>query len=222
MKKLNSKKKYYDISPLVSPKIAVYPGDTPFSRQVTLSFQNGDHLELSAIRSTVHLGAHADAPSHYKKGLKGIASRDLGFYFGPCQVVEVKKKRGERIRVKDLRDISIHARRVLLRTNSFPDPNKWNDDFNSYSPELIEYLHAKGVRLIGIDTPSIDPAKSKKLESHQVVAKHDMAVLEGLELKKIKSGSYVLFALPLKLKDCEASPVRALLFETSLAFHGDD
>lgn len=213
--------KYHDISPLVSSQSAVYPGDTKFSRQISHSFKNGDHLELSSITSTVHIGAHADAPNHYKKDLPGIEQRDLNFYFGPCQVIEVKTRRGERVQIKDfenLKDLRIVAPRVLLKTNSFPNPEQWNNDFSSYSPELVEYLHEKGVRLIGIDTPSIDPADSKQLESHQCIAKHDMAVLEGLVLENVKPGRYFLCALPIKLKDCEASPVRAVLFESLLAF----
>ncbi len=213
--------KYHDISPLISPRIAVYPEDVNFERKVSLSFENGNHLELSSITATVHLGAHADAPSHYKKSLDGIDKRDLGFYFGPCQVIEVKNIRGERVSVADI-SVPIKHPRVLLKTGSFPNPEKWNDDFNSYSPEAIKYLHDKGVRLVGIDTPSVDPANSKKLESHQMIAQYDMAVLEGLVLSNVTPGEYFLCALPLRLEGCEASPVRAVLFESLVAFNKND
>ncbi len=208
-----NKLQYIDISPLVSAKTAVYPQDTPFSRKIEMSFSEGANLELSSMTASLHIGAHTDAPNHYAKGAKGIDQRDLNFYFGPCQVIEVKAKRGERILVEHLKNTEVIAERILLKTNSFPNPDEWNWDFNSYSPELIEYLYKKNVILIGIDTPSIDPAESKKLESHQVVAKHDMAVLEGIVLEGVIPGEYVLCALPLKLKDCDASPVRAVLFK---------
>ncbi|OQW48584.1 MAG: hypothetical protein A4S09_04080 [Proteobacteria bacterium SG_bin7] len=206
-----NKLQYIDISPLVSSKTAVYPQDTPFSRKVELSFSSGDKLELSSMTTSLHIGAHTDAPNHYKKGLPGIDQRDLSFYLGPCQVIEVKAKRGERINIEHLGNTKISTERVLLKTSSFPNPDQWNEDFNSYSPELVEYLYEKKVILVGIDTPSIDPANSINLESHQVVAKNDMSILEGIVLDNVPPGEYILCALPLRLKDCDASPVRAIL-----------
>ena len=99
----------------------------------------------------------------------------------------------------------------MFKTNSFLDPNQWRNDFNSLSPELIYYLNEKGVFLIGIDTPSIDPANSKKLESHKQILKYNISNLEGLYLKEAKEGLYQLIAMPLKIKGGEASPVRAVL-----------
>jgi arylformamidase len=68
-----------------------------------------------------------------------------------------------------------------------------------------------GVRLVGIDTASIDPADSKALASHQVVRRHDVRVLENLVLDDVAEGDYELIALPLKLVTADASPVRAVL-----------
>jgi arylformamidase len=102
---------------------------------------------------------------------------------------------------------------VLISTGSFPDPDSWNNDFNSLSPELIDDLATKGVKLLGIDTPSVDPADSKGLESHQAIFRHDLCVLEGLILNRVPAGRYTLVALPLRLKDADASPVRAILME---------
>jgi arylformamidase len=102
---------------------------------------------------------------------------------------------------------------VLFKTGSFPDPNQWNGDFNALSPELIEHLADQGVVTVGIDTPSVDPADSKALESHQALFRRDVAVLEGLILNRVTPGVYTLVALPLALKDADASPVRAILLE---------
>ena len=79
------------------------------------------------------------------------------------------------------------------------------------SPELVAMLYQQGVRLIGIDTPSIDPFDDKALLSHNAVAERDMAVLEGIVLEDVPLGEYTLVALPLKLEGCDASPVRAVL-----------
>ncbi|MNT03127.1 Kynurenine formamidase [compost metagenome] len=159
----------------------------------------------------MHLGAHTDAPNHYAARSESIETRSLEFYLGKCQVIEVSKARGERIRVADLKGQEIQARRILFKTKSFPDPYHWNDDFNSLSAELVNYLHEKKVMTVGIDTPSIDPAPDKTLESHLAVHKNDMAILEGIVLDHVREGIYELIALPLKIEGADATPVRAIL-----------
>jgi len=207
--------KIWDISPLISEEIAVFPGDIPFSRETNLSFASGDHLTLSSLRSTLHLGAHADASNHYHASGQGIDQCPLERYLGPYQIIRVITSKRKRILPSDL-STPITASRVLFHTNSFPDPNKWDEDFNSLSPELIDHLADQGVILVGIDTPSVDPADSKGLESHQALFRRDLAVLEGLILNQVPEGTYTLVALPLKLKDADASPVRAILLENNL------
>lgn len=207
--------KVFDISPVISAKTAVFPGDCSFSRKEVMSCKEGDHLTLSQMTTTMHIGAHADAPNHYSKEGVGIADRALDYYLGPCQVIHVEIERGQRIAVADIDSKDIIQERVLFYTNSFPDPNHWNSDFNSFSPELIDFLHSKGVRLVGIDTPSVDPEDSKKLESHARIHKNDMAILEGIVLSDVPEGIYELIALPLKIHEADASPVRAVLRELS-------
>jgi arylformamidase len=173
---------------------------------------------LSAIKTTVHLGAHADAPNHYSTNAEGIATRDLTRYLGEAIVIEANVPRGERITQKHLKTNEV-CERMLIRTNTFPNPEKWNSDFASYSPELIESWAKRGVKTIGIDTPSIDPETSKDLPSHAMVAKYDLSILEGLDLKGVPEGYYTLIALPLKIENADASPVRAILVaDDGLAF----
>lgn len=200
-----------DISPLIDASIAVWPGDTPFARNVSSDMSSGANLTLSDVRTTLHVGAHADAPSHYVASGADIAARRLELYIGQCVVVHVNVERGERIRPADLAGKAITAPRVLFRTNTFPDPRNWNDDFASLSPELIDVLHDRGVVLVGIDTPSVDPFDSKALEAHNALAAYDMANLEGLVLGHVAEGEYELIAPPLKIRGADASPVRAVL-----------
>jgi arylformamidase len=199
-----------DISPTVSARSAVWPGDVPFGREVSLSIAGGDNLDLSAIRTTVHIGAHADAPGHYRAGGAGIDECPLEPYYGPCQVMEVSLPPGERLRPEDLPG-EIEAPRLLIRTGSFPDPERFVEDFNSLSPELVDRAAERGVVLLGLDTPSVDPFHDKGLEAHQALARHDMANLEGLALEGVAPGLYTLIALPLRLEGADASPVRAVL-----------
>lgn len=182
----------------------------PFSAEWALRIADGANIDLSSIRATVHLGAHADAPRHYAAAGAGIHERALELYYGPCQVVDAPVARGARVRPADLRQ-EPDAPRVLIRTGTFPDPENWNADFAALSAELVEHLHARGVRLVGIDTPSIDPQQDEVLESHHAIAARDMAILEGLVLDGVAPGRYVLIALPLKLDGADASPVRAVL-----------
>lgn len=203
----------FDISPLIHSGIAVFPGDQNFERKVLLDCAKGDVLTLSSINTTVHVGAHVDAPSHYSAGGKTMQERPLDLYLGKAQVLRVDLPRGERIRVSHLQGAVIQAPRVLFHTGSFPNPDKWNGDFNALSDELVEYLARRQVKLVGIDTPSIDPADDKTLESHHAVLRNDMAILEGIVLAHIPDGTYTLMALPLPLKDADASPVRAVLIE---------
>lgn len=202
--------KLIDISPLITTDIAVWPGDTPFQRTVNVSMAAGANLDLSEITTTVHVGAHTDAPSHYSHPGEDIAVRSLDRYHGPCQVITVDVPRGDRIYPADVKAV-IAAPRVIFHTGSFPDPNHFNTDFNSLSPELVNWLHEQGVALVGIDTPSVDPFHSKALESHNAIAGWDMAILEGVVLDGVADGVYTLIALPLRIAGADASPVRAAL-----------
>lgn len=205
---------YYDISPPIGEGTAVFPGDTPFSRKTSQDFVRGDAIYLSALSSTPHIGAHADGPNHYQPGAPGIDGVSLEFYLGPCQVIETRARRGERIRPADLL-AEARVPRVLLKTGSYPDPQKWNADFNSLSAELIEALAGRGVKLIGIDTPSVDPADDKTLESHHALWRFGMRNLEGLDLREVPPGAYTLVALPLRIQAGDASPVRAILIKSA-------
>ncbi len=202
-----------DITPVINSKMAVFPGDQPFKQEFSMDMQGGDHLTLSSIHTTVHLGAHTDAPNHYSKAGVGMEARSLSYYLGPVQVITVPCKRGQRILKSDIEGIKIQAPRVLFKTGSFPDPYHWNTDFMSLSAELVEYLAQSQVKLVGIDTPSIDLSEDKFLQSHTAVAKYDMAILEGIVLDQVSDGLYQLVALPLAMEGADASPVRAILLK---------
>jgi arylformamidase len=199
----------YDVTPLISPRLKVWPGDVRPSREVSLDVERGDNVTLSALRSTVHLGAHADAPSHYGCG-PAIHERRLDYYLGPCQLMRVNVGRGQRITPAML-PAEVTAPRVLFATGTFPDPEVFNTDFAALSVELVDHLHQRGVILIGLDTPSVDVFDSKDLPAHKAFLRNDVAILEGLALAGVPEGTYELIALPLRLEGFDASPVRAVL-----------
>lgn len=200
----------YDLSPVIDASLAVWPGDTKPSREVLLDMHKGDHLTLSTLRSTVHVGAHADAPSHFSRDGESIEKRPLDLYLGPCRVVRIRASRGQALRPGDLGTREL-APRLLIDTGTFPDPRRFDEDFAALSPELVDALHARGVRLVGLDSPSVDLFASKDLPSHRALLRHDMANLEGLVLRHVPEGVYELIALPLPLAGADGSPVRAIL-----------
>jgi arylformamidase len=200
----------YDITPPIAEGHPVWPGDTPPRREVLLDMTRGDPITLSTLHATVHLGAHADAPSHYAIAAPSIEECPLDLYLGPCQVIRLSVPRGALIGPGHL-PRPILAGRVLLATGTFPDPARFNEDFAAIDPALIDNLRACGVRLLGVDTPSVDPFDSKELPAHRACLEQDMAILEGLALAGVPEGCYELIALPLRLVGYDASPVRAIL-----------
>ena len=200
----------YDITPPITPKLAVWPGDTPLSREVLNDMAGGDNITLSTLRATMHLGAHADGPNHYGKDAPAIDERGLDYFLGPCQVIRVGVARATRITPAMLPG-EVTTSRVLFATGTYPDPENWNRDFAALSVELVDFLHERGVITVGIDTPSVDLFESKDLPAHKAILRCNMSILEGLVLKNVPEGTYELIALPLRLVGFDASPVRAVL-----------
>lgn len=200
----------WDISPTVSPDSPIFPGDEPYSLRWTAQLSPDCPVNLSALTLSPHVGAHADAPLHYANGVADAATVDLDAYLGPCRVIHAIGC-GPLIRIEHLQHAAQDLPpRVLVRCCERADET-WNADFTAYAPETVEWLAARGVRLIGLDTPSVDPATSKTLDSHQQLLRLNLRVLENLVLDEVPEGDYELIALPLKLAGACASPVRAVL-----------
>jgi arylformamidase len=195
-------KRLWDISPLVSPASPIFPGDEPYALRWTARIGPGCPVNLSALTMSPHVGAHADAPLHYANDAPAASEVDLHAYLGPCRPL---------IRIHHLQHADARMPpRVLVRCCERAD-TQWNPAFSAFAPETVAWLAAQGVKLIGLDTPSVDPADSKTLASHQLLRQHDLRVLENLVLDDVPEGDYELIALPLKLAGACASPVRAVL-----------
>ena len=201
-----------DISPLLSVRTAVFPGDTAFARRDLMHVDQGHHISLSTITTTVHLGSHADAPIHYGAGGRTIEQQPLELYVGPCLVLHVEAAHGRAVTIQDLVGrVPFGTERLLLATGTHRDREAWTDAFASIDPPLVGWLDARGVRLVAIDTPSVDRADSKDLPAHAAFLAHDVAIIEGVVLDAVPEGRYELIALPLRIEGADASPVRAVL-----------
>ncbi|MET4131676.1 arylformamidase [Porphyrobacter sp. MBR-155] len=204
-------RRLWDISQPLRPGLPVWPGDTAFAQAGTWQMAQGSPVNVSAITMSTHSGAHADAPLHYAADAPDIASVDLAPYLGECVVVDVRGA-GPLILPEHLPDLT-GVERVLFRTfDAFPH-DAWVDETAALAPQTVDALAAAGVRLVGLDGPSIDPQTSKTMDAHLAVLRHDIRVLEGLVLDAVPPGRYELIALPLAIIGGDASPVRAVLRE---------
>jgi arylformamidase len=204
-------KRIWDISPPVAPGSPVFPGDTPYEQQWSATLAPGCPVNVSRMTLSPHVGAHADAPLHYDPEGASIGTVDLEPYLGPCRVIHAIGQ-GPLVQWQHLQHaVRELPPRVLVRTYERMPVDRWDDQLAAYAPETIEKLAALGVKLVGIDTASIDPAQSKTLDSHQVIRMLGLRVLENLVLDDVPEGDYELIALPLKLMTADASPVRAVL-----------
>lgn len=200
-----------DISPVVAPATPVWPGDTPFSHSPVWRIDGACPVNVSKLTLSAHTGAHADAPLHYASSGASIGEVPLETYLGPCRVVHClgASPRVEPHHVRHaLKEL---PPRVLLRTYRQSPQGRWDPGFCAIAPATIALLAEHGVRLVGIDTPSVDPETSKTLDAHHAIHAAGMAILEGLLLDHVAEGDFELIALPLRLAGLDASPVRAVL-----------
>lgn len=202
--------RYWDISPVLDPSTPVWPGDTPF--QETRGAVISDQCPVNVARITLspHTGAHVDAPFHFMAQGAAIGQVDLDLYMGPCRVIHCIGA-GPLVTPEHLAGhLDNLPPRVLLRTYARA-PHYWDEQFCAVAPHTVELLGSLGVRLLGIDSASMDPQHSKTLDAHHATARHRMAILEGVVLDDVGPGDYELIALPLRFANLDASPVRAIL-----------
>ena len=201
----------WDISPPVHAGSPVFPGDTAYQQQWSAQITPGCPVNVSRITLSPHVGAHADAPLHYDPEGEAIGALDLAPFLGPCRVVHAVGVRPLILWEHIAHAVPALPPRLLVRTYERMPVDRWDDALAAFAPETVERLADLGVRLIGIDSASIDPADSKRLASHQVIRRRGLRVLENLVLDAVPEGDYELIALPLKLTTADASPVRAVL-----------
>ena len=200
-----------DISQPVDASIGVWPGDTPFSAEFTWKMADGDACNVSRVVTSPHNGTHADAPVHFVPGAAGIGDVPLDAYLGACWVLD--GPRSGQVEPVHFDGVDLVAYpRLLIRTRD-DDSTRFPASFVSLSAPAARALCDRGVRLVGLDTPSMDPVDSKSMHAHHVLLPGAIAILENLVLSHVEPGPYELIALPLRWLGLDASPVRAVLRE---------
>lgn len=202
----------YDITRTVAPSLAVWHGDTPYSVKQVLSLEAGHSVNLTTLNMTAHLGSHADAYYHYSVTGAYIAGMPLDAYLGKARVVTVSRRDGA-LTPDDFSGVDLNGVERLLvhsHVSDLPDA-QFPSEFPYLSADFVAWLAQYQIRLIGLDSPSIDAFDSTTLPSHHAVREHSMVNLESLFLRDVPDGVYELIALPLKLDLACGSPVRAVL-----------
>jgi arylformamidase len=202
----------YDITRKIAPSLAVWPGDKTYHHDLLLSKAAGASVNLTTLHLSAHTGTHADAWWHYEQTGDHPATMPLEKYIGAARVVTVQREDGgitpDEIAGIDFRETP----RVLFKSHvSDLSDEVWPDRFPYLRVELIDVLAKQGVVLIGLDSPSVDAFDSKDLPCHHRLFANKMVNLETLYLRDVPDGVYELVALPLKLDNVCASPVRAIL-----------
>ena len=203
-----------DISITLSPGVPEWPGDTPFTCGWTATINEGSSVNLSSISSSPHVGTHADAPMHVRDGWPGSHELPLEAFYGPVVVADVSEFQGEI--GFDLLEPLIAAYRVerlILKTGCTIASGVFPETWPTLSESCARSLLGFGLRLLGVDSPSVDARDSKSLAVHKMLFSGNAFILENLDLRRTPGGEYDIMAFPIKMMSLDAAPVRAILLE---------
>ncbi|HET7457877.1 MAG TPA: cyclase family protein [Gemmatimonadaceae bacterium] len=203
-----------DISLALRPGTPEWPGDTPFSCRWTWAMSQGASVNVSAIATSPHVGTHADAPLHVQEGWPGAHELPLDAFVGPALLVDASELRGEvdlaALTALDAR-VAGGVERLLLRTGRTIASGTFPTEWPSLTEGAVRALAGGGLRLLGVDAPSVDQRESKNLAVHRMLFSSNAYILENLDLRRVPPGEYELMAFPQKLMGLDAAPVRAVL-----------
>ncbi len=211
--------KIWDISRTLSAELAPWPGDVEFKLKLNGKIPEGSSVNLGMISMSLHNGSHADARFHFEQDGWTMEQAKLETYFGPVVVADLSSNyRGNampQITVDDLRrserDLK-EAPRLLLKTNIWSDSHVFPKQIPTIATDVPRWLQERGVKLLGVDIPSVDELASKDLRNHHAIAAAGISILESLDLSSVANGRYQMVALPLKIAGGDGSPVRAILW----------
>lgn len=203
----------FDISQTLEEGMPVWPGDPKFRRKPAARIQDGDPVNLLAIHMGTHTGTHIDAPFHIEDSGADVSGIPLRHFIGPARVVAISAATS--ISAADLSPLDWKGvERVLFKTRTGNhSPKAFNRNFIWLAEDASVFLMRKGLLLVGIDAPSIDPFESEELSAHKALIRGGVAILEGIRLNQIEPGDYNLVCLPLKISGGDGSPVRAILWK---------
>ncbi|WP_026695724.1 arylformamidase [Peribacillus kribbensis] len=202
--------KWMDISQPLKNGMPVWPGDTPFSYKVSWPYEESGSVNVGRVEMSTHTGTHIDAPFHFDNEGRKVHELDINIYIGEAKVIhlsDVKSIGARELKTKDITG----AERLLIRTMAHKDKNVFPASIPPVEQDAAAYLAEQGVKLLGLDLPSVDLLDSKPLPAHHTLSSRGIHILEGLVLDHVEEGIYELAALPLPIQGSDGSPVRAVL-----------
>ncbi|MBK9639129.1 MAG: cyclase family protein [Bacteroidetes bacterium] len=203
---------WMDVSEPISKNTIVWPGDPQAIITQVASYDIGDDYQLSEAFLNLHTGTHVDAPLHFIKEGKDITQIPLEVLMGDAKVLDASAQKiisTEWLMTKNL----CKGDRLLFKTMKDADnrQEKLSQlDFVALNVDAAYYLSELGIVLAGIDGLSIAIAHELN-ETHQVLLKNEIVIVEVLNLTGIQEGNYEMICLPIKFEGAEASPARVLL-----------
>ena len=212
--------KIWDISRTLSNDFAEWPGDEPFHFRLTKKIAKRESVNLGAITMSVHNGTHADARFHFDPQGESIEKVPLNIYLGRATVVDLAQTffRSKDKHLVTTEDLQPHAEQIAATSRLLVKTGRWSAStvFPSRIPvitaDIPGWLQKNGVKLLGLDLPSMDEIDSKSLQNHHALARAGIAIVESLDLSQVAPGIYNLAALPLKIAGGDGAPMRAILW----------
>jgi len=212
--------KIWDISRTLSNDLAEWPGDEPCCFRLTRQKVKGESVNLGAISMSVHNGTHADAQFHFDTNGESIEKAPLETYLWRATVVDLAQafldsKEKHLITIEDLRpsaEAIAATSRLLVKTGRWSDSAVFPNQIPVIAADVPAWLQKNGVKLLGMDLPSVDEIDSKSLQNHHALARAGIAIVESLDLSDVASGIYQFAAPPLKIAGGDGAPMRAILW----------
>ena len=206
--------KIYDISVTLGSESIDHPNVTPFRRRLQWSLQDGGVCDFSNLSMSSHSGTHIDLPSHFELEGDSAEQPPIERFILEAQVVLIQDPKA--VTAKELSQFDLQEKEaVLFKTqNSVSGICKngtYTDQYVYLAEDAAQYCVDQKVALVGIDYISIEEANNRQFPAHRLILGSQILVLEGINLEAVPPGRYRLFCLPLKIKNGEASPVRAIL-----------
>lgn len=211
-------KTYHDISVSINPDLPVWAGDPPVVISQAASIEKGDIANVSRLEIGAHTGTHIDAPVHFVPGRKGIDGLVLETLIGPAYVVDLTDVAHE-IHAGDFEHANIPqgTLRLLCKTSNSSlwskSPPTFDPDFVGISPDGAQWLIDHGIKLVGVDYLGVERFDSvgSGAPTHHLLLENELVIIEGLDLSNIEAGEYELICLPVKIKNSDGAPCRAIL-----------
>ncbi len=209
--------KVYDVSVPLRADMPIYAGEPGPVLDFRRLLSKGDSVTVSALSLGSHTGTHVDAPAHFLDGAPGVDSLPLDALVGPAYVAEFGGD--THITAADLDSMAIppDCRRLLLKTRNsrFWDDDSFHQDFIALASDAAEALVECDIRLVGIDYLSIERFHADPHDVHETLLAKGIVIIEGLDLRRIAPGPYLLVCAPLNVVGAEGAPARTFLIDQS-------